>query len=103
MRPYFPGIKETESSEAKVNWPSGSLHAPLIAESLYLHTRPDEHSRPIDSDAASGVVPTVRRVPAAVPAGVAEQGIDTGNQGKGTAPPEELGISGAMRAMKRQS
>jgi hypothetical protein len=47
-----------------------------------------EHSRLIDRDTARGMMPTVRRMRAAVPAGVAEQGINTGDQGKGTAPPE---------------
>lgn len=32
------------------------------------------------------MVPTVAQMPAAIPAGIAEQGIKTGNQGKGDGP-----------------
>jgi hypothetical protein len=49
------------------------------------------------------MVPTVAHMPAAIRVGVAEQGIDTGDQGKGHGPAVGLVISGAVHAMKRQS
>jgi hypothetical protein len=75
--------------------------SPLCAEQRTLEFG-SEHSRRIDGDTARGV--TAAQMPAAVPAGVAEQGIEAkAIRERGTAPPEELGTSGAVRAMKRQS